>query len=66
VCTSFIDILRHRYLGKSKHLIGMLKHHKVIPVVIFDGAYLPSKAGTEHERRRYVGFDYQILFKCKK
>jgi hypothetical protein len=34
----------------------MLKHHKVIPVVIFDGAYLPSKAGTEHERREYVTF----------
>ncbi|GAQ78461.1 putative DNA repair protein XPGC [Klebsormidium nitens] len=30
----------------------MLKHNKVVPVVVFDGARLPMKAGTEAERRR--------------
>jgi 5'-3' exonuclease len=46
------NIETDKYLSKGKHLIGLLKHHKVIPVVVFDGAYLPSKSGTEYERRQ--------------
>ena len=28
----------------------MLQHYKVTPIMVFDGANLPSKAGTEHDR----------------
>lgn len=29
----------------------MLQHYKVTPIMVFDGANLPSKAGTELERK---------------
>lgn len=32
--------------------LAMLKFHGVVPYMVFDGAPLPSKAGTEDERRR--------------
>jgi exonuclease-1 len=32
--------------------IDMLLHHGVIPYMVFDGGYLPSKAGTEEDRGR--------------
>jgi len=32
------------------HRVRMLKHYGVIPYVVFDGGYLPSKASTEHDR----------------
>ena len=34
-----------------EHRIGLLLHHGVIPVVVFDGANLPAKARTEAERK---------------
>ena len=33
----------------------MLQHYGVKPYFVFDGAHLPSKAGTEKERATYVG-----------
>ena len=30
--------------------VKMLQHYKVTPIMVFDGANLPSKAGTEHDR----------------
>ena len=30
--------------------IGMMIHHKVTPVVVLDGSYLPAKALKEEER----------------
>lgn len=30
----------------------MLRHYKVIPVVVFDGGHLPFKASTEEDRQR--------------
>ncbi|EFC48360.1 predicted protein [Naegleria gruberi] len=40
-----------KYLGYCMHMVNMLKHNKVIPVLVFDGARLPSKADTESDRR---------------
>lgn len=31
----------------------MLQYHKIIPVVVFDGGRLPSKGGTEQDRKQY-------------
>lgn len=45
----------NRYLKYCLHMVDMMKHHKVKPVLVFDGARLPSKSGTEvdrHDRRR--------------
>ena len=36
------------------HMVNMMKYNKVIPVLVFDGARLPSKSGKEDERRGYV------------
>ena len=33
-------------------LVRMLQHNGVIPFLVFDGDYLPSKASTEEERKR--------------
>lgn len=32
--------------------VKMLHHFGVIPYLVFDGDYLPSKAGTEADRER--------------
>lgn len=37
------------------HRLRMLQHYGVKPYFVFDGAHLPSKAGTEKERATYVG-----------
>jgi hypothetical protein len=34
--------------------VALLHHHGVVPVMVFDGAYLPSKASKEDERRACV------------
>ena len=31
----------------------MMQYNKIIPVVVFDGGRLPSKAATEDDRRQY-------------
>ncbi|MCO5582541.1 hypothetical protein L7F22_036438 [Adiantum nelumboides] len=35
------------------HYINLLRFNNIIPVVVFDGGRLPSKALTENERHRY-------------
>lgn len=39
------------YLTHFLHHVNLLRHHGVIPVVVFDGAPLPMKADTNAERR---------------
>ncbi|KAL2461698.1 5'-3' exonuclease family protein [Abeliophyllum distichum] len=34
------------------HRINLLRHHKITPVVVFDGGNILCKAGTEDERHR--------------
>jgi exonuclease-1 len=39
----------------------MLKHFGVTPIIVFDGALLPSKMGTETGREKYVFLSTNIL-----
>lgn len=43
-----------RYISYFMHHINLLRHYKVVPVVVFDGGSMPCKAATDNERRRYV------------
>lgn len=39
-----------KYVDYAMHRVKMLLHYGVTPYIVFDGDYLPSKAGTEKER----------------
>ncbi|KAK0517261.1 hypothetical protein JMJ35_000416 [Cladonia borealis] len=41
-----------KYVDFSMHRVRMLIHFGVIPYIVFDGDYLPSKAATEVERAK--------------
>ncbi|GJN13445.1 hypothetical protein PR202_gb00150 [Eleusine coracana subsp. coracana] len=41
-----------RYISYFMHHINLLRHYKVVPVVVFDGCSMPCKAATDDERRR--------------
>ena len=46
----------------------MLLHFNVKPILVFDGCNLPSKAGQEERRRKYVPLSLDIcksLFDCR-
>lgn len=52
---------RLQYLNYCMHRINLLRHHKITPVLVFDGGNLPSKAQTENDRHRQVTFGF-ILY----
>jgi len=35
------------------NMVRMLQYHSIRPVLVFDGAPLPTKLGKEEERRAY-------------
>ncbi|KAF8643403.1 hypothetical protein HU200_066887 [Digitaria exilis] len=41
-----------RYISYFMHHINLLRHYKVVPVVVFDGGSMPCKAATDNERQR--------------
>jgi len=41
-----------RFVDFAMHRVRMLQHYGVIPYIIFDGDYLPSKAATEADRSK--------------
>ncbi|KAB5526329.1 exonuclease 1 [Coniochaeta sp. 2T2.1] len=41
-----------KYVDFAMHRVRMLKHFGVTPYMVFDGDYLPSKAGTEASREK--------------
>ncbi|KAM0787688.1 hypothetical protein ACM66B_003750 [Microbotryomycetes sp. NB124-2] len=41
-----------KYVNYAMHRVRMLRHFGVEPYLVFDGAYLPSKSGTEDDRGR--------------
>lgn len=43
-----------KYIDYFMHRIHMLRHHKITPVVVFDGGNVPCKAATGDERHRHV------------
>ncbi|CAN1180383.1 Exonuclease 1 [Linum perenne] len=52
ICLDSKSERKLRYLDYFMHRINLLIHHKIIPVVVLDGANIPCKSSTEHERRR--------------
>ncbi|KAL6642445.1 hypothetical protein ACP70R_020626 [Stipagrostis hirtigluma subsp. patula] len=41
-----------RYISYFMHHINLLRHYKVVPVVVFDGCSMPCKAATDEERHK--------------
>lgn len=41
-----------QYLNYFMYRINLLRFHKIIPVVVFDGGSIPCKSATENERYR--------------
>ena len=41
-----------RYVNYVLRRVDMLLHHKVKPILVFDGGYLPSKSQQEASRRK--------------
>ncbi|KAJ9141526.1 hypothetical protein P3X46_032052 [Hevea brasiliensis] len=52
ICLDLDSDKKLRYLDYFMHRINLLRHYKITPVVVFDGASIPCKAATEHERHR--------------
>ncbi|XP_058102596.1 exonuclease 1 [Magnolia sinica] len=52
LCLSSGGDAASRYLQYFMHRINLLRHHKITPVVVFDGGNLPCKSVTEDERQR--------------
>ncbi|CAM0910547.1 unnamed protein product [Alopecurus aequalis] len=41
-----------RYISYFMHHVNLLRHHKVVPVVVFDGGSMPCKSGTDKDRHK--------------
>ncbi|KAL1541746.1 exonuclease 1 isoform X1 [Salvia divinorum] len=52
VCLDMEGDKKTRFLQYFMHRIGMLRHYKITPVVVFDGGSIPCKAATEDGRHR--------------
>lgn len=62
ICLDLNGDKKLRYLDYFVHRINLLRHYKITPVVVFDGASIPCKAATEHERQRSPSFIHPSLF----
>lgn len=54
LCLNSDSDKKMRYLEYFMHRINLLRHHKITPVVVFDGGSIPLKAATEEGRHRHV------------
>lgn len=52
LCLNSMGGKKLQYLNYFMHRINLLRHNKIIPVVVFDGGPIPCKAATEQARRR--------------
>ncbi|XP_039031401.1 exonuclease 1-like [Hibiscus syriacus] len=52
ICLDSNSEKKFRYIAYFMHRVNLLRYHKITPVVVFDGASIPSKAATENERNR--------------
>ena len=43
-----------RYISYFMHHVDLLRHHKVVPVVVFDGGSMPCKSATDKDRHKYA------------
>jgi exonuclease-1 len=58
LCMNPKSTAARRYISYFMHHINLLRHYKVVPVVVFDGGSMPCKAATDNERRRYRELSY--------
>lgn len=54
LCLDMPGEAARRYLNYFMHHINLLRHYKIMPVVVFDGGSIPCKSATDHERHRQV------------
>ena len=49
-------VLRHldRWIDYCINRLKLLLHHKIIPILIFDGKNLPAKDATNAKRFKYI------------
>ena len=46
----FFEIFR--YIGYFLHMVGLLTHNGITPLIVFDGNRLPAKSLQEEERHK--------------
>jgi hypothetical protein len=51
-----------RYISYFMHHVNLLRHHKVVPVVVFDGGSMPCKAATDKDRHKYATSNCQTTW----
>lgn len=61
LCLNSMGGKKLQYLNYFMHRINLLRHNKIIPVVVFDGGPIPCKAATEQARRRQAA---ALIFHC--
>ncbi|GLT37436.1 hypothetical protein SLA2020_117540 [Shorea laevis] len=52
LCLNLGGDKKTQFLSYFMHRINLLRFHKIIPVVVFDGGSIPCKAATENDRYR--------------
>ncbi|TKW25000.1 hypothetical protein SEVIR_3G087500v4 [Setaria viridis] len=52
LCMNPKSTAARRYISYFMHHVNLLRHYKVVPVVVFDGGSMPCKAATDNERQR--------------
>ncbi|GLU18314.1 hypothetical protein SLE2022_346200 [Rubroshorea leprosula] len=52
LCLNLVGDKKTQFLSYFMHRINLLRFHKIIPVVVFDGGSIPCKAATENDRYR--------------
>lgn len=62
ICLDSDSDKKWRYLDYCMHRINLLRHYKIVPVVVFDGGNVPCKAVTEQERRKYEPIALLLCF----
>lgn len=62
LCLDLDSDKKLRYIDYFMHRINLLRHHNIIPVVVFDGGNIPCKASTEQDRHRQGSFLISLYF----
>ncbi|XP_020179462.1 exonuclease 1 isoform X1 [Aegilops tauschii subsp. strangulata] len=52
LCMSPRSAGARRYISYFMHHVNLLRHHKVVPVVVFDGGSMPCKSATDEDRHK--------------
>ena len=58
---SHFDVFIIRYVTYCIKLINLLLENGVFPIVVFDGADLPIKEGTNIQRKEYITLVIRIM-----